>query len=451
MPEKSELFWQRVKELAKNQIRPSAYEYYVLEAQLLNVEDNQVHILLDSPVKKLFWDQNLLNVVITAGFEIYDQEVKITYHIADKKKIQETPELEKKSDPGVSKELNLPRVNPNINPKYTFDNFIQGEGNAWAKSAAIAVADKPGGNYNPLFIYGGSGLGKTHLLNAIANEILKDKPRARIKYVATETFINDFIEHIRLDQMDEFKANYRNLDLLLIDDIQSLKNKASTQEEFFNTFNDLYMQDKQIVLTSDRPPASLEDLEDRLVTRFSWGLTVDITPPDFETRIAILRSKIEAFDFEFTDDTLSYLAGQFKSNVRDLEGALKNINLLATAKQLEIITVDTAVEAIRARKQENVQISVIPIEKIQQEVGNFYGVSVKEIKGTKRVQNIVLARQVAIYLSRELTDNSLPKIGKEFGNRDHSTVLHAYNKIRGILEKDNNLTIELQTIRNKIK
>lgn len=449
MSEQDDIFWQRIQELAKKQLRQAAYEFYILQARLLEVKGNEAIILLDNPIKQLFWEQNLLSVVVTAGFEIYGQEIQISYKLNDDFETKFPKKPKETESPAISYEL--PKSNPNVNAKYTFDNFIQGEGNIWAKSAALAVADKPGGAYNPLFLYGGSGLGKTHLLNAIGNEVLKRNPQARIMYVPAETFINDFIEHIRLDQMDEFKSKYRSLDLLLIDDIQSLKNKTSTQEEFFNTFNDLYRQDKQIVLTSDRPPENLENLEERLVTRFSWGLTQHITPPDFETRIAILRSKIAEFDFEFTDDTLSYIAGQFENNVRDLEGALKNINLLATAKQLNIITVDTAAEAIRARKQENPQISVVPIEKIQNEVGRFYGVSTKEIKGTKRVQNIVLARQVAMYLAREMTDNSLPKIGKEFGNRDHSTVLHAYNKIRSSLEKDSNLDIEIQTIRNKIK
>lgn len=451
MPEQDDLFWQRIQELAKKQLSQAAYDFYISQARLIAVNGNAATILLDNPIKQLFWEQNLLSIVTTAGFEIYGQEITINYNFVDEFNAKVAHKIERATENSPSDSSNVPRVNPNINPKYTFENFVKGEGNQWAKAAAVAVANNPGGTYNPLFLYGGSGLGKTHLLNAIGNEILKKKPQARIIYVPAETFINDFIEHIRLDQMNEFKSKYRNLDLLLIDDIQSLKNKTSTQEEFFNTFNDLYRQDKQIVLTSDRPPKNLENLEDRLVTRFSWGLTQDITPPDFETRIAILRNKIEEFDFEFTDDTLSYIAGQFENNVRDLEGALKNINLLATGKQLSVITVDIAVEAIRSRKQDNPQILVVPIEKIQNEVSRFYGVSLKEIKGTKRVQNIVLARQVAMYLSREMTDNSLPKIGKEFGNRDHSTVLHAYNKIRRQLEKEDNLAIEIQTIRNKIK
>ena len=330
-------------------------------------------------------------------------------------------------------------------------NFVQGDGNQWAKAAALAVSDNLGGIYNPLFIYGGPGLGKTHLLNAIGNEVLEHTPDARIKYVPAETFINDFLEHLRLGEMDSFKKIYRSLDLLLIDDIQALSKKVSTQEEFFNTFNALHGENKQIVLTSDRSPDYLENLEERLVTRFKWGLTSDITPPNFETRIAILRNKIEEFDLIFPNETIEYLAGQFDSNVRDLEGALKDINLLASMKHIKEITIDIAAEAIRSRKQAGSQLLVIPIERIQTEVGNFYGVSVKEMKGTRRVQNIVLARQVAMYLTRELTDNSLPKIGREFGGKDHTTVIHAHGKIKSMLEEDDNLRLEIESIKNKIK
>ena len=346
----------------------------------------------------------------------------------------------------------IPYSETGLRDIYTFDNFIQGDGNIWAKSAALAVSEDPGLTYNPLFIYGGPGLGKTHLLNALGNEILKKNPNARVKYIPAESFINEFLDHLRLNDMDNFKKTYRSLDLLLIDDIQSLSgNKVQTQDEFFNTFNKLHSNNKQIVLTSDRRPEQLENLPERLVTRFSWGLTTDITPPDFETRIAILNSKTEDLDYHFQPDTIEYLAGQFDSNVRELEGALKDISLMAKVKQINTITVDIASEAIRARKQSVSTMIVIPIEKIQEEVGKFYDVSVKEMKGTRRVQNIVLARQVAMYLARELTDNSLPKIGKEFGGKDHTTVIHAHAKIKSMIETDDKLRIEIETIKKKIK
>lgn len=450
-----QLFWERVLQLAKDNLKQSAYDFFVSDAKLVQVTGNQALVFLDSPFKKLFWEENLKSVILTAGFEIFNEQIKIDYQFSPPQNEvtpvvhQETPQPVEIAEPTP---VPVPQfVHPDIKPQYSFANFVQGDNNQWAAAAALAVSDNLGELYNPLFIFGGPGLGKTHLLNAIGNKVLMDKPHARIRYVSSETFINEFLEHLRLGDMENFKKIYRNLDLLLIDDIQSLRNKASTQEEFFHTFNALHGNNKQIVLTSDRNPDYLDNLEERLVTRFKWGLTSEITPPDFETRIAILRNKCEQYPYEFTNDTLAYLAGQFNSNVRDLEGALKDIHLLATTRQLREITVDVAAEAIRSRKQSNPKNLVIPIEKIQTEVGNFYGVSVKEIKGAKRVQNIVHARQVAMYLARELTDNSLPKIGKEFGGRDHTTVMHAYNKIKSMLSEDENLEIELTTIRNKIR
>ena len=449
-----QVFWERVLQLAKDNLKQSAFDFFVSGARLVSVNGNSATIFLDSPFKKLFWEENMKSVMLTAGFEIYNEHLKTEYQFEPVLKEESAPQVGTNSQVTDSNPTYLAAnsfTHPDIKPQYTFDNFVQGDNNQWAKAAALAVSDNLGGLYNPLFIFGGPGLGKTHLLNAIGNKVLLDKPNARIKYVSSETFINDFLEHLRLNDMDNFKKTYRNLDLLLIDDIQSLRNKASTQEEFFHTFNALHENSKQIVLTSDRNPDYLDNLEERLVTRFKWGLTSEITPPDFETRIAILRNKCETYPYEFTDDTLAYLAGQFHSNVRDLEGALKDIHLLATMRKLTEITVDVAAEAIRSRKQTNPQNMVVSIDKIQTEVGQFYGVSLKEIKGAKRVQNIVHARQVAMYLARELTDNSLPKIGKEFGGRDHTTVMHAYNKIKTMLAEDDQLEIELTAIRNKIR
>ncbi|HEM4914216.1 TPA: chromosomal replication initiator protein DnaA, partial [Streptococcus suis] len=392
------------------------------------------------------------------SFEIYGEPLAIQYQFTeDEQEIRNTTNTRSSIvhqvqtlEPATPQETFKP-VHSGIKSQYTFANFVQGDNNHWAKAAALAVSDNLGELYNPLFIFGGPGLGKTHILNAIGNKVLADNPQARIKYVSSETFINEFLEHLRLNDMESFKKTYRNLDLLLIDDIQSLRNKATTQEEFFHTFNALHEKNKQIVLTSDRNPDHLDNLEERLVTRFKWGLTSEITPPDFETRIAILRNKCENLPYNFTNETLSYLAGQFDSNVRDLEGALKDIHLIATMRQLSEISVEVAAEAIRSRKQTNPQNMVIPIEKIQTEVGNFYGVSLKELKGSKRVQHIVHARQVAMFLAREMTDNSLPKIGKEFGNRDHTTVMHAYNKIKTLLLDDENLEIEITSIKNKLR
>ena len=450
MTENEQLFWNRVLELARNQLKQATYEFFVLDARLLKIENHTAFIYLD-PVKEVFWNNNLKSIILAAGFEIFNAEIVIQYVFEDDLNVQ-TPAQD--STQTVEKpQSTLPQMHSDLNPKYTFDNFVQGDENRWAFSASYAVADAPGTTYNPLFIWGGPGLGKTHLLNAIGHAVLKNNPNARVKYITAENFINEFVTHIRLDTMEELKEKFRNLDVLLIDDIQSLAKKtlSGTQEEFFNTFNTLYGNNKQIVLTSDRTPDHLDNLEQRLVTRFKWGLTINITPPDFETRVAILTNKTQEYDYVFPQDTIEYLAGQFDSNVRDLEGALNDISLVASVKKIKTITVDIAAEAIRARKQDDPKMTVIPIEDIQTQVGKFYDVTVKEIKATKRTQNIVLARQVAMYLAREMTDNSLPKIGKEFGGRDHSTVLHAYNKIKNMLAQDDSLRIEIETIKNKIR
>lgn len=453
---KEQQFWQRFIELVQASFKASIYDFYVADARLLNLEQQVATIFLNRSFKKEFWETNFEELMIAASFEIFGEPLTTRYQFTEEvtKVVSPTRTTYSPSTPASTTDIVeevLQPVHPDIKPQYTFSNFVQGDNNHWAKAAALAVSDNLGELYNPLFIFGGPGLGKTHILNAIGNKVLADNPHAKIKYVSSETFINELLEHMRLNKMKQFKETYRNLDLLLIDDIQSIQKKETTQEEFFHTFNALHQKNKQIVLTSDRNPDYLDNLEERLVTRFKWGLTSEITPPDFETRIAILRNKCEAFPYDFTNDTLSYLAGQFDSNVRDLEGALKDINLLATMRNLSEITVEVAAEAIRSRKQTNPQNMVIPIEKIQTEVGNFYGVSLKEIKGSKRVQHIVHARQVAMFLAREMTDNSLPKIGREFGNRDHTTVMHAYNKIKSLLMDDDNLEIEITSIKNKIR
>lgn len=454
---REETFWNRVIELSKKTFKKEIFDYFVLTSRLIKVDQQEAIIYLDAEVKKLFWEENMTKVILTAGFEIYAVELTISYQFNLEEEEEEkefVPLSETNRDYTVSHTpiIDLPPIQTGLKKKYTFDNFVSGDGNQWALAAALAVSENLATTYNPLFIYGGPGLGKTHLLNAIGNQIMENYPNARVKYIPAESFINEFLERLRLNDMDTFKKTYRNLDLLLIDDIQSLGGKkVTTQEEFFNTFNALYGDNKQIVLTSDRSPDHLDSLEERLVTRFKWGLTQNITPPDFETRIAILRNKIEDLDFTFPDDTLEYLAGQFDSNVRDLEGALNDISLVARVKKIKDITIDVAAEAIRARKNETLQITVIPIEKIQTEVGKFYNVSVNEMKGTRRVQNIVLARQVAMYLAREMTDNSLPRIGREFGGKDHTTVMHAYEKIKGMIEIDDNLRLEIQTIKKKLK
>ena len=298
---KEKQFWNRILEFAQERLTRSMYDFYATPAELIKVEENTATIFLPRSEMEMVWEKQLKDIIIAAGFEIYDSEIK-PHYIFTKPQSTESPQVNDTNSVSTYDYTpalpTIPYSETGLKEKYTFDNFIQGDGNVWAVSAALAVSEDLALTYNPLFIYGGPGLGKTHLLNAIGNEILKNIPDARVKYIPAESFINDFLEHLRLGEMEKFKKTYRSLDLLLIDDIQSLSGKkVATQEEFFNTFNALHDKQKQIVLTSDRSPKHLEGLEERLVTRFSWGLTQNITPPDFETRIAILQSKTEHLDY----------------------------------------------------------------------------------------------------------------------------------------------------------
>lgn len=451
MIDKQELFWARFLELAQKEIAPTTYEVFILDAKLIKVEHKIAHISL-LKMKMDYWQEHIhpviLPLILAAGFEIYNDAISIDYRVEDRTSYEEF--IDNSVTPLIKEPLPKEPVSSNINPKYHFDNFILGKGNQMAYSAAINVAETTGTMYNPLFIWGGPGLGKTHLLNAIGNEAMARDPRTRVKYVTTEEFVNEFIANIRTGKMEELKEKYRTLDYLLIDDVQSLAGKDGTQEELRNTFDALLNNDKQIVLTSDRAPEQLEGLEDRLVSRFGWGTSTHITPPDYETRFAIIQKKTESFHLNFPRESIEYLANQFTSNVREIEGALNNIKLVATSKGTDTVSIDLIAEALRAIKPSDIKMTVIPIETIKEETGKFYGVTVKDINSTKRQQSIALARQIAMYLTRELTDYSLPKIGKEFGGRDHSTVLHSYRKIEEMIKTDKNLKTEINTIIAKL-
>ena len=450
------IFWQKILDYINKDIPRAAREYYVSsEEKLLKIENDVAFIYLSSQPKEFFWQNNINPIILAAGFEVFGKEIKTSYLF---ELPEDNEELLAQSQVLASRTSYPPSRTENMDTgllaQYVFENFIQGEGNRMAIGAAVAVSYNKASHYNPLFIYGGPGLGKTHLVNAIGNEFLHNFPGARVKYISIENFLNDFTKAIRLEKMEEFRNTYRQLDLLIVDDVQFLSlgtKKVETEKELFNIFNDLHQRNSQIVLTSDRKPDDLDNLDDRLRTRFSWGTTTDITPPDFETRLAILQSKVDHVDLDFKPETLEYLAGQFVSNVRELEGAIHNIQLLADIDQIHTITIEVAAKAIKANKQNMVHHKVISIGTIQEEVAKFYGVSVTDIVGKRRLQNIVQARQIAMYLARELTDNSLPKIGKEFGGKDHTTVMHSYDKIGEAIENDPNLRLEIEELKKKIQ
>ncbi len=338
---------------------------------------------------------------------------------------------------------------PTLNPKYTFDTFVIGNSNRLAHAAARAVAEAPSKAYNPLFISGGVGLGKTHLMHAIGHYVLENNKGYRVVYVSSETFTNELINAIRDDKGVEFRNKYRTIDILLIDDIQFLAGKERTQEEFFHTFNALYEANKQIIISSDRPPKEIPTLEDRLRSRFEWGLLADIQPPDLETRIAILRKKAQLENYEIPDDVLLFIASKIKSNIRELEGALLRIIAYASLNQREI-DLDCANEALKdilaSDKSQNITIPMI-----QKVVARYFNLKVEDFKTKRRTQNVAFPRQIAMYLARELTDASLPKVGQEFGGRDHTTVIHAYEKIKAERETNEELDAMIKEIIKEIK
>ncbi len=339
-----------------------------------------------------------------------------------------------------------------FNPKYTFDSFVMGTSNQFAYHAALAVAETPGGAYNPLFIYGGVGLGKTHLLQSIGHYVKTSFPHMRVKYVSTEQFTNDFINSIGnrdKSRIEGFRRQYRTNDVLLVDDIQFLAGKEGTQEEFFHTFNTLQQAGKQIVLSSDRPPKDIGSIEDRLRSRFEMGLITDIQPPELETRIAILRRKVEAENLTVPPDVLTFIADRISSNIRELEGALIRIVAFSSLTRHAIDT-DLARSVLKDIFPER-SIKPISINTIQQEVCKFYSISKADLVGNKRSQAIVYPRQVAMYLARELTDMSLPRIGTEFGGRDHTTVMHATAKITKLLNAQREVFTQIQTLTNLVK
>src|SRR5579875_1490286 len=333
-----------------------------------------------------------------------------------------------------------------LNPRYTFDAFIVGNSNRLAHAASLAVAEAPGESYNPLFLYGGVGLGKTHLLHAIGHQGVHTG--LAVLYVSSEQFTNEIVNAIRYRTTEEFRAKYRSVDILLVDDIQFIAGKESTEEEFFHTFNSLYELSKQIVICSDRPPKAIVSLEERLRSRFEWGLIADIQPPDLETRMAILRVKADALHYRVPDEIIAYIAGRVQTNIRELEGCLNR--LMAYAKLLNTeITIELAREVLKNIIKEHTR-QVMSIESIQKEVANFFGIKLQELKSEKKVKNVALPRQVAMYLARRYTGASFPEIGEKFGGKDHSTVIHAVKKIESMMGEDQTLKEMVNAVSRRI-
>ncbi|WP_368653500.1 chromosomal replication initiator protein DnaA [Ornithinibacillus sp. 4-3] len=336
-----------------------------------------------------------------------------------------------------------------LNPKYTFESFVIGAGNRFAHAASLAVAEAPAKAYNPLFIYGGVGLGKTHLMHAIGHYVQEHNADASVMYLSSEKFTNEFINAIRDNKTGLFRNKYRNIDVLLIDDIQFLAGKEQTQEEFFHTFNALHEENKQIIISSDRPPKEIPTLEDRLRSRFEWGLITDIAPPDLETRIAILNKKAKADGLDIPDEVMLYISNQIDSNIRELEGALIRVVAYSSLVNQDIdvpLAADALKDIIPNRKPKSITVA-----DIQEVVSQKYNIKLEDFAARKRTRSIAFPRQIAMYLSRQLTDLSLPKIGEEFGGRDHTTVIHAFEKISEMMEKETDFEKEIEDLKEQLK
>lgn len=444
-------FWDYFTGKLKSTLTSVSYSTWVESAVPLRIEGNNIYISVPTTLHKDYWNTHFTEDIAIYSYELNSIELNPIIEVNDEetKKEEQTiaPQVESNNIEATQNKHVF--HNSHLNPKYTFSTFIVGGGNQMAHAAALAAAEDPGGVYNPLFIYGGVGLGKTHLMQAIGHEMIKLDPHARVKYVTSETFANDFINSIQTKSQDDFRQEYRNVDLLLIDDIQFFAEKEGTQEEFFHTFNELYENGKQIVMTSDRLPNDIPKLQARLVSRFTQGLSADITAPDLETRIAILRNKAKAEHLEIPDDTLSYIAAQIDTNVRELEGALIRVQAYSTTKNTDI-TKSVAADALKIYKLSSDKKG-LSIAKIQNKVAKYYHVSVQDIKGKKRVKTIVVPRQIAMYLSRELTDRSLPQIGMEFGGKDHTTVMHSCDKISELIIKDEDLKHDVNELKDDLR
>ncbi len=351
-------------------------------------------------------------------------------------------------DPAAASQQPL-RGDHRLVPKYVFDNFVVGQSNRFAHAAAMAVSEQPGSHYNPLFIYGHAGLGKTHLLHAVGHHTLELEPRSVVRYVSSEQFFNEFINGIRRKRMDEFKARYRTIDTLLLDDVQFFEGKEQILEEFFHTFNSLYEAGKQLVISSDRPPKHLSSLEDRLRSRFEWGLLTDIQPPDVETRLAILRKNAEFAPTPVGKDVLDFIAAHVLDNIRELEGALTRVTAFAALTQ-EPITLEMAHEVLQDIVPEHETGPLNP-EDIINVTSAYYSVNISDLLGPSRKQPLALYRQVAMYLCRELTNLSLPKIGALFGGRDHTTVIHAIDKVKRLMQSDREVFHQVNKLSQKLR
>ena len=439
--------WDRILERVSTLVNSQSFQTWFKPTRLVSYEGGRIIIEGPNPFFIDWLAEHHLDKIEFAAAETLGEDVTVEFVSSEPPRRTNSPDHGVQRSVIVSDPVTLPNK-VHLNTRYTFEEFVVGSSNRLAHAAALAVSEKPARVYNPLFIYGGVGLGKTHLIQAIGHFVLKEHPTLRISYVSAESFMNELIHAIRKGVTLEFKERYRNIDILMIDDIQFLAGKESTQEEFFFTFNALHDANKQIVVTSDRPPKEIPTLQERLTSRFEWGLITDIQPPDLETRIAILRKKVENEHIAIPDDVISLIAENVKSNIRELEGSLIRI-LACSSLACQEINVDMAGSVLKDIIKGSPK-KKMDIRTIQRTVAQHFDIPVDSMKAKTRVSRVVRARQVAISIARELTDLSLVQIGKQFGGRDHSTILHACKKIDRETESDASLKRKIQTIKSEL-
>ena len=429
--------WKKTLQLIKGEVASASFETFFKNTVPIETNSNELTLLAPTEFAEDILRTRYLNLIESCLSQLTSNKFEIKI-ISDSNEVEQNP-LKTSNNNNIinnNSNNNIIRNYPRLNPKYTFDTFVIGNSNRFAHAACVAVAESPARAYNPLFLYGGVGLGKTHLMHAIGHSIMKEQNDAKVVYVSSEKFTNELINSIKSDKNEEFRDKYRNVDILLIDDIQFIAGKEGTQEEFFHTFNALHEANKQIIISSDRHPKEIPTLEDRLRSRFEMGLIADIQPPDFETRIAILKTKAQIENIDIPNEVMNYIATYIKSNIRELEGALTRVVAYSSLINKDI-SYDLAVEALKdiVTTSESQEISV---NRIKEKVSTAFGIKMDDFNSKKRTRTIAYPRQIAMYLSRELTDLSLPKIGNEFGGRDHTTVIHAHDKISKDLELEKN-------------
>lgn len=438
--------WDKTLKLIKTELTEVSFNTWLKTIDPICIRANKFVLSVPNEFNKEILENRYVSLIANALKQITNKDYLLEFITPNELSKYETAEV-----PASPQRFNTATDfdTPKLNPKYVFDEFVIGNSNRFAHAASLAVAESPAKAYNPLFIYGGVGLGKTHLMHAIGHYILDQNPASKVVYVTSEKFTNELINSIKDDKNTEFRDKYRTVDVLLVDDIQFIAGKERTQEEFFHTFNTLYEANKQIIVSSDRPPKEIPTLEDRLRSRFEWGLITDIQAPDFETRIAILRKKAEMDSIIIPNEVFEFIARKIKSNIRELEGALTRIIAYSSLTNRDI-SADLAAEALKdiIASSKPKQINSDLIKSI---VAQFYNLKVEDFESKRRTRSISFPRQVAMFLCRELTDMSLPKIGEEFGGRDHTTVIHAYDKIMKDRAADTQLKLQIEKMIKEIQ